>query len=169
MLRKVISGLQMGADIAGVIAAKHCGLKTSGWMPKGFKTEQGYYPFFAEIFGAKETQSDGYGTRTDWNARDSDGTLIVSSNWRSPGTVMTKRVCTNYGKPTLDITFNKQSTPEALADRVIDWIYNEHIQVLNVAGNRESVSPGIKVWATRLLIEVFHTVLAEGQTTLEDH
>jgi hypothetical protein len=169
MLTKVISGAQTGADIAGLIAAKHCGIQTEGWIPKGFKTETGTFPIFEELFGIKETPSDGYGQRTDWNARDSDGTLIISANWRSPGTVMTKKVCAAYGKPSLDVTFDKKSTPEALADRVIEWLQNEDIHVLNVAGNRESVAPGIKVWTTRLLIEVFHTILVEGQETIEDY
>ena len=36
MLRKVISGGQTGADRAGLQAAKSSGIKTGGYMPKGF-------------------------------------------------------------------------------------------------------------------------------------
>ena len=40
-LQEVWSGGQNGANIAGLRAAKAVGLKTGGWMPKGYRTEGG--------------------------------------------------------------------------------------------------------------------------------
>jgi hypothetical protein len=40
-LKKIISGGQTGADIAGIDAAIEHGLSYGGWLPKGRKTEKG--------------------------------------------------------------------------------------------------------------------------------
>ena len=36
---KIISGGQTGADMGGLLAAKDLGIRTGGWMPKGWLTE----------------------------------------------------------------------------------------------------------------------------------
>ena len=51
-IKKIISGFQTGADIGGILAAKRLGLETGGTMPKGFRTEDGPRPEFAELYGA---------------------------------------------------------------------------------------------------------------------
>ena len=71
---RIISGGQMGADQAGWRAARRAGLPTSGWMPRGFETEDGPRPEFAGEFGAVEV-AGGYKVRTRANARDSDATV----------------------------------------------------------------------------------------------
>lgn len=158
MLTRIISGMQTGADAGGLLAAKHCGLEVGGWMPKGFKNEMGYFPIFAELFGVRETPSSGFGQRTDWNVRDSDGTIIISSNWTSPGTVMTKKVCQNFRKPYFAVLYKPPCRVRDHVDEIVEWLLEQNFETLNVAGNRESVSPGIKVWTTRLLIDVFHMI-----------
>src|SRR3954453_21838055 len=52
MLERVISGGQTGADLAGWRAARAAGIATGGWMPRGFWTEAGERPEFAELYGA---------------------------------------------------------------------------------------------------------------------
>jgi hypothetical protein len=52
MLDKTISGGQTGADQAAWRAAKAHAIATGGWMPKGFLTEDGPRPEFAELYGA---------------------------------------------------------------------------------------------------------------------
>jgi hypothetical protein len=75
MLERVISGFQTGADIAGIYAARAHGIPTGGAMPRGFLTEEGPRPEFAELYGAVELPSSSYPARTERNVRDSDGTI----------------------------------------------------------------------------------------------
>jgi hypothetical protein len=60
MLDRVITGGQSGADQAGWRAARAAGIPTGGFMPKGFLTEDGPRPEFAEEFGAVEMPTDSY-------------------------------------------------------------------------------------------------------------
>lgn len=163
MLSRVVSGGQSGSDIAGLIAAKHCGLETGGWIPKGFVTERGRFPIFGELFGLTETPSSGYEQRTLWNVRDSDATLLVSSNWQSPGTIKTHNTCLDQHKPVLRITFQPLSPITDHIPSIVTWLQSHPISILNVAGNRESLAPGIKIWTTRLLIDAFYTFQHQQQ------
>jgi hypothetical protein len=75
MLVKVISGGQTGADQAGWRAARMFDIPTGGFMPRGFLTEDGPRPDFAELFGAVEMPTPDYRARTEQNVRDSDATV----------------------------------------------------------------------------------------------
>jgi hypothetical protein len=52
MLECVISGFQTGADIAGIFAARDHGIPAGGAVPRGFLTEDGPRPDYAELYGA---------------------------------------------------------------------------------------------------------------------
>jgi len=144
MLRRVISGFQSGADQGGIKAAIMAGLETGGTMPRGFKTEYGPRPQFAALYGAVEHESDEYPPRTKANARDSDGTIWFGSG-DSLGFGCTMNACRQTGKPVF-LVKTWDVTPQEAAD----WIESKRIEVLNVAGNRGSSSPGIGV-----AVEVF--------------
>jgi hypothetical protein len=49
-----VSGFNTGADFAAIKAAKDNGMETSGYMPKGYRTEKGTKPEYAELYGAVE-------------------------------------------------------------------------------------------------------------------
>jgi hypothetical protein len=78
-IERVIGGGQTGADQAGWRAAHAAGIATGGSMPRGFLTEQGPRPEFAEMFGAVELDSPDYPPRTRANVCDSDGTLVFGN------------------------------------------------------------------------------------------
>jgi hypothetical protein len=67
MLDKIITGGQTGADQTGVRSAKAFGIPTGGFMPLGFRTEDGPRPEFAELYGAVVTATDNYCVRTEAN------------------------------------------------------------------------------------------------------
>lgn len=92
MTLKVISGAQTGADIAGLWAAKHFGIKTSGYAPKGFLTLDGTHPEMMDTFGILQHKCEGYRDRTIDNLKDS-GITIVCSEKMSPGTRLTINQC----------------------------------------------------------------------------
>ena len=70
-LWKIISGGQDGADIAGLRAAKSVGLKTGGFIPKGFKTKSGPKPEYSEQYGINQTSTEDYAFRTALNVEHS--------------------------------------------------------------------------------------------------
>ena len=43
-IARIVSGAQTGADRGGLDAAVYCGLECGGWVPKGWKAEDGVIP-----------------------------------------------------------------------------------------------------------------------------
>jgi hypothetical protein len=158
LLARVISGGQTGADRAALVAAKAAGLPTGGWMPKGFRAQDGPRPEFAELYGIREHASDRYPPRTALNVKESDATLRFATDWDSPGEVLTRKMCERYGRPHLDVTPGGRTTPAEVAE----WLVRNNVRVLNVAGNTERTSPGITAFVTEFLGEVFR-LLNEGE------
>lgn len=148
---KVISGGQTGADIGGLLLAESRGLETGGWMPYGWVTYDGSKPQYEERFGMKEHPSEGYVARTHANIRDSDGTVRFASDFSSPGEKCTLAGIKKFNKPHFDVHRDKAPDPEEMAD----WLRDNNIKVLNVAGNRESTSPGMAKFVQSYLAEVF--------------
>jgi len=155
VLAKVVSGGQTGSDQAGWRAAKAAGIPTGWWMPAGFRTEDGPRPEFAGLYGARETTSADYPGRTRANARDSDGTVWFGVA-DSPGARATLAACKVSRRPVFQVT-DGITRPGDVADCL-----DEHgIRVLNVAGNRESTSPGTGARTEAFLGRVF-ALLKEG-------
>ena len=72
---KIISGGQTGADRAALDWALSRKLPCGGWCPKGRKAEDGIIP---KTYPLRESTSTSYLQRTEWNVRDSDGTVLFS-------------------------------------------------------------------------------------------
>ena len=150
-LERVISGGQTGADRAALTAAKTAEVATGGWMPKGFRAQDGPRPEFAGLYGVTEHRSARYPPRTALNVKESDATLRFATDWGSPGEVLTGQMCARYGRPTLDVTPGSATTPAEVAE----WLVRHGVRVLNVAGNTERTSPGIEAFVVTFLAEVF--------------
>ena len=146
---EIRSGFQTGADIGGILAAKICSVNTGGWIPKGFRTENGNFPELAK-FGAKETESYSYVPRTHANARDSDATIRFARFFDSRGEKCTLAGIKKHNKPYIDVDFDN---PLPVED-VINWINENNIKILNVAGNSESKAPGIQEFVKKYMIKV---------------
>jgi hypothetical protein len=131
-LVEVISGGQTGADRAGLEVAKRLGYETGGTAPRGYKTSRGPDPTLKE-FGVIEHASDRYPPRTVKNVRDADGTVWFG-NEETPGGKLTIGVARRMTKPLLI---------NPTARDLHAWIIENDIKVLNVAGDRETNSPGI--------------------------
>lgn len=152
-LERVISGGQTGADEAGLRAARKAGLKTGGMMPRGWRTEVGPRPDIAELYGMTESLSSDYRQRTLENIAAADATLVLG-NANSAGSKSTILQANVLQKPLLVIPRGFK-LEEPLVRRMVNWLAEMDPRVLNVAGNRESVSPGIGIWAENLLSFVF--------------
>ena len=99
----------------------------------------------------KETPSEEYAQRTEWNVRDADGTLIVTKGEPTGGTLYTIRHAEQIGKPHLIVNLTEPSDP----DSIRQWLFRNRIKILNVAGPRESSSPGICGEARGFLQQLF--------------
>jgi hypothetical protein len=150
MLDKTISGGQTGADQAAWRAAKAHAIATGGWMPKGFLTEDGPRPEFAELYGALEMPTDSYCLRTEQNVRDSQATLWFGST-DTPGAKTTLNACQGMGRPLLIVQQRQiRSTAAAV------WLRSQPpITLLNFAGNRESKANGIGDRVEQFLAQLF--------------
>lgn len=144
-LQKIISGGQTGADRAGLEVARRMGYRTGGTAPKGYKTSVGPDPTLRE-FGVVEHASDRYPPRTVRNVSDADGTVWFG-NEETSGGKLTIGTARRMAKPLL-------INPHA--DELRAWIINNGITVLNVAGDRETNSPGIQAKVETILAEALN-------------
>ena len=135
---KIVSGGQTGVDRAALDWAHSLGLARGGWCPRGRRAEDGPIP---AGYPLQETQEADYAVRTRLNVRDSGATLILTRGPPSGGTRLTRHLAGELARPVLVIDF--EDADKAAAARVAEWIAEEGIKVLNVAGPRESTSPGI--------------------------
>lgn len=148
-LKLVVSGAQVGADIAGLRAATACGIQTGGWMPKGFRTTLGPLDSaLVELYNLQETESEGYPQRTQKNVQVADGTIQFAYNWNSPGEKLTTRLVKEAGQPNYQVSLllnldecrvdtnpTDLFTATDITKEVTTWIKENNIEILNVAGN----------------------------------
>jgi len=153
-LREVWSGGQVGSDIAGLRAARACGLKTAGWAPAGWKTRHGPSPWLAD-YGLCEAEG-GYAHRTDRNVADTDGTVRLAFDFSTGGELCTIKAIRRHNKPHFDVDLAKPCSPVLVAD----WIWENDIEVLNVAGNGRT---DIEKQVEEYLKIVFKNVLEEDE------
>lgn len=151
MLKRVLSGGQCGADLAGLITAKKFGIPTGGWIPKGFITQLGKHPEYAELYNIQEHSSPLYPPRTFQNAKESDGTIRFAYDLNSAGEKCTLKAILQYKKPYIDVNLHN-SIPH---QEVVDWIITNNIQILNIAGNSEKTYGGITFVVQEYLEEIF--------------
>ena len=145
MIKKIVSGGQTGADIAALDVALHYNFPHGGWCPKGRLSLDGPIP---AKYLLTETPSSGYPQRTEWNVRDSDGTVVFTfSKQPTGGSLKTVGFTKKHRKPYLHIS---SDTPDH-ALKIQAFILAHDIKVLNVAGSRESKEPGIYQWVKRVL------------------
>lgn len=150
-LVKIISGGQIGADIAALRAAKRAGLDTGGWMPHGYKALDGNHPEYAEEFGMFHTNSPDYVARTIKNVMWSDGTLRIAYNFDTYGEKATLREIRKWSKPHYDIQLPNADSETELANVKL-WLTMHDIKILNVAGNATTkIEPFVEEFITKLI------------------
>jgi hypothetical protein len=135
-------------DRAALDVALEMGIPCGGWCPKGRRSEDGAVP---ERYPLQETDSHSYPRRTEWNVRDSDGSLVLTRGRPRGGTALTIDLGNRWKKPCLVVDLDDPCFPHTVAT----WAQSHHIRILNVAGPRESESSGIYDLAVRFLREIF--------------
>jgi hypothetical protein len=92
----------------------------------------------------------GYPQRTEWNVRDSDGTLVLTAGEADRGTALTIELAKRYKKPCLVLDLDDRPDPATVGT----WAERHGVRELNVAGPRESSRPRIHAAAVTFLREV---------------
>jgi len=169
-LKKVISGGQTGVDRAALDAAMALGIDIGGWCPRGRKAADGVIP---AQYPLTETRGKSYQTRTKWNVRDSDATLIICRGEPAGGTALTMKYCEQLGKPFEVFQLNSAGTTEAVGkmqgtgglDSLLHWLTRHHVQVLNVAGPREEKHCPIYAQAYALLFGLIQQIQNQGESS----
>ena len=157
-LTAIVSGAQTGADRGGLQAAIDLGLGYGGWAPQGWRAEDGTVPAVYREHMRESTSRD-YGLRTRLNVQDSDGTLIISfAEQLTGGSAFTARAAKSQRKPCKHLVLpakGETRIPDAVRTSLLEWIRDQRISVLNVAGPRESKEPGIEQAVRDALVWVF--------------
>ncbi|HEX9808815.1 MAG TPA: putative molybdenum carrier protein [Alphaproteobacteria bacterium] len=147
-LARLVSGGQAGVDRAALDAALAHGLACGGWCPRGRAAEDGpidrRYPL-------RPTAGADPGERTRLNVRDSDGTLILLDGAWDDGTRFTWNIAAALGRPLLVMDLAAPEARSRALLRVLAWARRHRVATLNVAGPRESASPGIHARARDFL------------------
>jgi len=140
---KIISGGQTGADRAALDWALSRKLPCGGWCPKGRKAEDGIIP---ETYPLRESTSTSYLQRTEWNVRDSDGTVLFSvSPTLTGGSKKTVEFAKKHNKPWLHLHAGQPDCEY----RLRSFLTDNAIGILNVAGrNRETFAPSFAIFST---------------------
>lgn len=150
MIEKVVSGGQTGADRMGLDWAIWHDIPHGGWSPRFRKAEDGKIP---PQYQLTETPKSDYVQRTEWNVRDSDGTLIFTLGDKlSRGSAKTAFFAERHGKPCLHVHPGLSYQPSA---DVLRFVRDDNIKVLNIAGTRGSKEPYIGKFVKKVLEEAF--------------
>ena len=162
-LLKIVSGGQTGVDRSGLDVAIFLGLEHGGWCPAGRRSEDGRIP---KRYQLTETNARDYTVRTEQNVIDSDATLILYRRQMSGGTQLTYRLTKKHRRLALalDIDAMDDVVDDSIGEagrQLLAWIQDNQIGVLNVAGPRESTSPGIGKQAEMFLVQTLQTVFGE--------
>jgi hypothetical protein len=118
-----------------------------GWCPRGRRAHDGRID---HRYALRETPSRAYKQRTEWNVRDSDGTVIFSLRPHLVGgSSLTVAMAAAYARPCLHLV--RSGTVEDAAATLLAFLREHAIDVLNIAGPRAATEPGIETFVSEAL------------------
>ena len=151
---KIVSGGQTGVDQGALDFALMHGMDCGGWCPKGRECETGRIP---DKYPLLEISSDDYNERTRRNILTADATLVITARGRmEEGTRLTLSWAGEYQKPYYHLDLDEMQVPDKpLMQDLKKWLAEHPVNTLNVAGNRESTSPGICKITVKILEDLY--------------
>jgi len=160
MVKKIISGGQVGADQAALDVAIKLGIPHGGWIQKGRKTQSGTLP---EKYQLKEMPTASYKERIEQNVIDSDGTLIISHGKPTGASDYSRKMALRHKRQFLHIDLVQLNTLKA-AKLINSWIALRHIKTLHVTGSRTSEDSKIYKATIDVLESAYYLSQVETKT-----
>ena len=145
-------------DRAALDAALRHGIESGGWCPTGRLDESGRIP---DRYPVKELENGGSTKRTLQNVKDSDGTIIIYPGKLSGGTEQTLHFCVEQRRPHELIDASNISTEKA-AQLIADFVCDNNIEILNVAGPRHSEWPEGYGYAAQVLDIFLNSIMSKN-------
>lgn len=167
-LKKIISGGQTGVDQMGLEIGQRLGYETGGTAAPKYQTEKGSSAKTLQKYGMTEITEklqggkkgkEFYLPRTEQNVKNSDGTVYFASDTDSAGKIATEHYAKQYGKPFLLNPTDK---------KLKQWIIDNNIETLNVAGNRGSKLGGLSSSVEDTLINALSKEGGSNKVGLEN-
>ena len=149
---RIISGGQTGVDRAALDFALKHGIECGGWCPAGRLDEFGR---ISDQYPLQELKTGGFTQRTLQNVKDSDGTVVIYTGKLGGGTEQTVRFCVELKRPH-QVIDAAQLSPKDGANFIADFVRNNNIAILNIAGPRQSEWPEGYDYVSRVL-DIFLT------------
>lgn len=149
----IVSGGQSGVDRAAMEFALRYRLPVRGWCPRGRIAEDGV---IAANIPVQESDDSDPALRTELNVYDSDATLVLTYPEVRDGTVLTEDCARSFSRPLLTFLIDREPDSQAIG-YFREWVANNQIRILNIAGPRESFRPGevyvqASIWLEHLLL-----------------
>ena len=157
-LKKIVSGGQTGVDRAALDFAMAKGIPHGGWCPLARWAEDGP---IASLYHLTETPSADPQQRTEWNVRDSDGTVILSiAAELTGGSRKTAEFARQHQKPCLHLAREREG--KGASEKLFGFLAEHSIRTLNVAGPRQTTEPDAAGFAREVLERCFEAFWAGG-------
>jgi predicted Rossmann-fold nucleotide-binding protein len=147
-LKKIITGGQTGVDRGAMEAALAAGFPCGGNCPEGRLAEDGIIP---ERYPVKELTGGGYAARSEANVAEADGVVVFAPGSPTGGTALTIEFARRHEKP-VRVIDAAVVDPEEAVERVITFLEEHAVGVLDVAGPRLTGWPGGEAYS-RAVIE----------------
>lgn len=152
-IQRIVSGGQTGADRAALDFAKEVGIPHDGRILRGRLSEADPPPVGSRQL--KETDVFRSPAGTERNVIDSDATLIISHGPLTGGPLRTKTLADRHKRPCLHIDLTETNHFQA-ARKIFNWVVENRILTLFVAGPRASEDPQIYRDTQKVLKAFYH-------------
>lgn len=149
-LTRIITGGQTGVDRGAMEAALGAGFTCGGHCPEGRLAEDGTIP---ERYPVRELPGGGYAARSEANVASADGVVVFAPGTPTGGTALTIEFARRHEKP-VRVIDSAVVEPEEAVERVLSFIDEHGIGVLDVAGPRASGWPGGEAYSRAVMEEV---------------
>jgi hypothetical protein len=143
---QIISGGQTGVDRAAMDFALENQIDCFGWCPKGRRAEDGPIP---DKYPLKETPSEYYVERTLKNVEACEGVLVFVDKHPDKGTFLAIDYAEKLDKPIYVVHLSMNEEDQKIG--LLRLMHAHQVKKLNIAGPRESNSPGINKQTKKFL------------------
>lgn len=169
MVLKVISGGSAGAARGALDGARAAGVSWGGWAPFGWRVEGGRIPEAYRV-GMRQATTGDLNKRIKRNVDDSDGTIVLwdarAGAVADRASQLTLALCGKLKVPHLRVDMRMDVAPEVWVVPVRNWLRDEMILTLHVAGPTERSYPGAQEWTAALIEAVLGSDLDAVRTSM---